>query len=99
MPRKRKFYSVSVGREVGVYTTWDDCKRQVHGFSGAVYKSFPTEGQAIAFLTMKLYSDDDNKKKRRRRGSMVKEFFLEQRKELQTTFSRDCEWFAANWKQ
>ena len=47
----KKFYAVRVGRDVsGIYTTWDECKRQVHGVARAVYKSFPTREEAEAFV-------------------------------------------------
>lgn len=47
---KPKFYAVRQGRRPGIYTTWDECKRQVIGAPGAVYKSFSTEEEAKAFL-------------------------------------------------
>lgn len=47
---KNKFYAVKKGRLPGVYSTWDACKAQVDGFSGAVYKSFSTVVEAEAFV-------------------------------------------------
>lgn len=46
----KKFYAVRQGRVPGVYTTWADCEKQVKGFGGAIYKSFPTEAEARAFV-------------------------------------------------
>lgn len=46
----KKFYAVRQGRTVGVFATWADCKAQVDGYSGAIYKSFPTEREAYAFV-------------------------------------------------
>ena len=46
----KKFYAVKTGRTPGVYGTWADCKAQVDGYSGAVYKSFPTAAEALASL-------------------------------------------------
>lgn len=43
---KKKFYVVWEGRNPGVYDTWEDCSRQISGFTGAVYKSFPAKEQA-----------------------------------------------------
>lgn len=37
---KQKYYVVWEGRKPGIYTSWKDCQQQVHGFSGARYKSF-----------------------------------------------------------
>lgn len=34
------------GVEPGVYTNWDDCKKQVSGYDGAIYKSFGTLDEA-----------------------------------------------------
>lgn len=46
-----KFYAVRKGRVPGIYHTWESCKLQVDGYSGAEYKSFPTHSQAQAFIT------------------------------------------------
>ncbi|HLQ72157.1 MAG TPA: ribonuclease H family protein [Bacillota bacterium] len=43
---KKKFYVVWKGRKPGIYTSWDACKEQVHGFQGAEYKAFPTKEEA-----------------------------------------------------
>ncbi|MBQ7420542.1 MAG: ribonuclease H family protein [Alloprevotella sp.] len=48
---KEKYYVVWQGREPGIYTSWETCKRQVNGQEGARYKSFPTrEEAACAFV-------------------------------------------------
>jgi len=39
----KKAYAVYVGRKPGVYLSWDECKAQVDGFSGASYKGFLSE--------------------------------------------------------
>ncbi|WP_076408380.1 ribonuclease H family protein [Shewanella sp. UCD-KL12] len=44
----KKFYVVWVGRETGIFTTWDDAKRQVDKFPKAKYKSFKTKAEADA---------------------------------------------------
>lgn len=43
---QKKFYVVWKGVKPGVYSSWDDCKAQVSGFENALYKSFPTLGEA-----------------------------------------------------
>ena len=45
-----KYYAVAKGKVPGVYSTWEECKAMVDGFSGAVYKSFKTKGEAVAFI-------------------------------------------------
>lgn len=44
--KKPKFYAVKSGRETGIFTTWEACKKAIHGFSGAIYKSFDSESEA-----------------------------------------------------
>lgn len=46
----KKYYAVKAGKAPGIYWDWDSCKAQVHGFKGAIYKSFKTEKEALAFL-------------------------------------------------
>ena len=63
---KVKYYGVKRGLVPGVYTSWDECKAQVDGFSGAEYKSFKTEEEANDYVNIEkdnapdvLKSDDD----------------------------------------
>lgn len=37
---KQKYYVVWKGKTPGIYGTWEDCKKQIDGFTDAVYKSF-----------------------------------------------------------
>lgn len=46
----KKFYAVKKGFKIGIFENWDDCKKQINGFSGAVYKSFKTLNEAQSFL-------------------------------------------------
>ena len=45
-----KFYAVKKGKTPGIYLTWDECKRMVAGYPGAVYKGFKTREEAEQFL-------------------------------------------------
>lgn len=47
----KKFYAVKVGRKPGIYKTWEECQRQINGFSGAVYKGFMDKEEAEAFIS------------------------------------------------
>ncbi|MEG1617077.1 MAG: ribonuclease H family protein [Bacteroidales bacterium] len=38
-----KYYVVWEGHSPGIYDTWEECKRQITGYQGAKYKSFPTK--------------------------------------------------------
>ncbi len=44
--KKRNFYTVWNGVVPGVYDDWKECKRQIDGYEGAIYKSFPTKDEA-----------------------------------------------------
>lgn len=46
----KKYYAVKAGREIGIFTSWDACKAQVQGYSGAVYKGFATLQEAQQYL-------------------------------------------------
>lgn len=45
-----KYYAVRKGRNTGIYRTWDKCKSQVFQYSGAEYKSFTTEQEALEYI-------------------------------------------------
>lgn len=47
----KKYYAVKKGNKPGVYKTWSECKAQVDGYSGAVYKSFPSMEEAKKFVS------------------------------------------------
>jgi ribonuclease HI len=40
---KKKFYVVWKGKEPGIYSSWEDCLKQVNGFKNALYKSYHSE--------------------------------------------------------
>lgn len=48
---KQKFYAVRVGRTPGIYQIWNQAEEQIKGFSGAEYKAFSTEEEAIKYLS------------------------------------------------
>lgn len=43
---KKKYYVVWKGNAPGVFDSWDECKKQIQGFTGAQYKSFKTKEAA-----------------------------------------------------
>lgn len=72
---KNKFYSVRVGRKVGVYLTWDECKKQVDGFQGSIYRGFQTEKEAKLYLTGETISGNESKSNYNPdKGKFLKEF-------------------------
>ena len=54
-----KFYAVRIGRKPGIYLTWDECRRNINGFSGAVYKSFKTKKEAEIFMGWERLNQDE----------------------------------------
>lgn len=45
------FYAIARGRVPGIYTSWNEAKRQIDGFNGAKYKKFETRDEAQEFIT------------------------------------------------
>ena len=43
---KNKFFVVWEGKEPGIYGSWNECKQQIHGYEGAIFKGFATEAEA-----------------------------------------------------
>ncbi len=60
---KNKYYVVWQGKEPGIYTSWEDCKEQVYGFSDAKYKSFRSQAAAEAAFTSPPPSNKQEKLK------------------------------------
>lgn len=48
---KKKYYAIGVGRRLGVFGTWGECKALVDGYPGARFKSFLVKTDAIAWLS------------------------------------------------
>ena len=48
--QKKKFYAVARGRIPGIYLSWDECKAQTDGFSGAIFKGFVLRNDAENFI-------------------------------------------------
>ncbi|MDD4776891.1 MAG: ribonuclease H family protein [Fermentimonas sp.] len=46
MAKSKKYYVVWKGVVPGVYSSWDECKKNVHGYEDALYKSFPSMEEA-----------------------------------------------------
>ncbi len=44
------YYAVRIGKKPGIYSSWDDCAKQVLGVKGGVYKKFSSQSEALAFI-------------------------------------------------
>lgn len=51
------YYAVANGKQNGIYSSWSECKAQIHGFKGAKYKKFDSKLDAEEFI-----SDNSNSK-------------------------------------
>lgn len=61
---KNKFYAVRKGVVPGIYSTWDECRNQVVGYSGAEYKGFKAKEEAESFMgttKIDIIKDKNNK--------------------------------------
>lgn len=45
-----KFYAVRNGYHIGIFSTWEECKKEVSGYSGAEYKSFAKLSDAQEYV-------------------------------------------------
>lgn len=48
--KKMKYYAVKNGLNPGIYLDWETCKKQINGFSNAIYKKFNTLEEAKLFM-------------------------------------------------
>jgi ribonuclease HI len=67
--KKQKYYVVWQGHQPGIYSSWDECKVQVHNYTNASYKSFESKAEAE-----KAYKSGPEPKKRNytsQKGSSV----------------------------
>lgn len=55
------YYVVHKGHKPGIYTSWQDCKKQVDKFDGAIFKKFSNKDEASQFLKVGF---GENKKPR-----------------------------------
>ncbi len=49
--QQNAFYAVKNGIQPGVYNTWEECRAQIDGFTGAKFKKFNNKEEAEAFIT------------------------------------------------
>lgn len=54
----KKYYAVKVGKQPGIYNSWNECEKQVNGFSGAEYKKFEKLDDAKNFIGETVGEDD-----------------------------------------
>lgn len=68
---KKKYYAVAVGRSPGVYENWTTAEKQVKGFAGAKFKSFPSKPEAEVWLENPVYDKKTPLKKGQQKAATV----------------------------
>ncbi len=70
---KQKYYVVWSGKKTGIFTSWDECKQQVHGYQGARYKSYTSkEAAEEAFRSGKNPSPKNGKEGKKLPSDYIK---------------------------
>jgi viroplasmin and RNaseH domain-containing protein len=59
---KKNFYAVKAGKKIGIFYTWDECKKSVDGFPNAKYQGFATIEEANEFLGIAIKVEEKVKK-------------------------------------
>ncbi|CAB3411025.1 unnamed protein product [Caenorhabditis bovis] len=70
------FYAVARGHETGVFSTWDECKKQTTGFKGAKFKKFDNKEDAEMFAqgkTLKQIEEAHSGGQKRKSGGEASE--------------------------
>ena len=44
------FYAVANGRNIGIFSTWDECNASIKGFKQSRFKKFNTKEEAENFI-------------------------------------------------
>lgn len=65
---KKKYYAVAEGRQTGVYTDWTTAEKQVKGYGGAKFKSFPTRDEAESWLKNPQYTRKEKPKNEKKQA-------------------------------
>lgn len=69
-----KYYSVFKGKSgvPKIFTTWDECKAEVIGCKGAIYKSFKTMDEAKKFILLNIEGGSNKSTKKTKSNNISK---------------------------
>lgn len=56
------FYAVANGRNIGIFSNWDDCNNSVKGYKNALYKKFDAREEADNFIRTNNINPDKKTK-------------------------------------
>tara|TARA_X000001036_G_scaffold427029_1_gene455151 strand:- start:401 stop:1015 length:615 start_codon:yes stop_codon:yes gene_type:complete len=62
--KKKKYYVVWEGNNMGIFNSWDECKLQTKNYKGAKYKSFENKEEAEAAYKISYYEYMNDKPKK-----------------------------------
>ncbi len=63
------YYAVHKGRQIGIYNTWNICKKNVIGYSGAIFKKFTNINNAKMFVKFGYKMKNLHKKQTKKQTS------------------------------
>lgn len=71
------YYAVKKGRKIGLYKTWEECKKQINGYSEAEHKKVQGKIAALKYINPNLVvkkdkKDNRNNTKKRKANGVVK---------------------------
>lgn len=69
-----KIYAVAVGRNVGIFETWDECNTSVAGYPKAHYRSFSSKSRDLAEDFIRKNAEDNSQTPIR--GNLAKNFLV-----------------------
>ena len=59
-----KFYAVKNGYHIGIFNSWEECQKEVSGYSGAEFKSFASRRDAEEYMgvnsQLSFFDEADN---------------------------------------
>ena len=53
------YYAVRIGHEPGIFISWEECKKQINKYPGALYKKFYTKQQAFKYIEEENVDETD----------------------------------------
>ena len=54
------YYAVVRGRQIGIFTSWQECLEQVHRYPRACFKRFSTQQEAAEYIAQNAAAAEPN---------------------------------------
>ena len=65
------FYAVHIGKEKGIFNTWDECKEKVIGYPNSKFKKFKNKNDADFFVENGFIKENNNFYKNDEKNLMI----------------------------